>query len=104
MLCADSHLAKLEVHLLGHEDVNFLVELLLHVGLGHAGQVGRPLRDPAQGQGAMLIGTLNNAVQCSAAQRSAVQYTAVQLFVQAMSRPSPHLPGQLGAGLVAAVG
>ena len=94
MLCADSHLAKLEVHLLGHEDVNFLVELLLHVGLGHAGQVGRPLRDPAQGQCAMLIGTLNNAVQ----------YTAVQLFVQAMSRPSPHLPGQLGAGLVAAVG
>ena len=34
VICADSHLAKQEVHLLGHENVDLLHELLLHVGLG----------------------------------------------------------------------
>jgi len=51
-------LAQQEVHPLLHEHGRLLPELLLHVGLGHPGEVGGALGQATEGEGAALLGDI----------------------------------------------
>jgi len=51
-------LAQQEVHPLLHEHLRLLPELLLHVGLGHPGEVGGALGQATEGEGAALLGDI----------------------------------------------